>query len=230
MTLLYEGKSKKLYKLSDEEVIIEFKDSATAFNGKKYEIFNEKGKLNATFSEFFFNLLKENQIENHFIKRISENQILCKNVQIFKIEVVIRNIATGSIVKRLNIKEGFEFKEPILEFFYKSDELNDPLICYEHIKILNLASEDEIKFIKESSLKANEIIKNYFKKFNLKLVDIKFEFGKFKDKILLADEISPDVFRVWDNYGNSYDKDVFRFDKANLIETYKKLAKMINIL
>lgn len=227
---MYEGKSKKVYKLSDNEVILEFKDSATAFNAQKFEIFEGKGKLNAKFSAFFFNLLKENGVENHFLRVLDENKIICKNLEIIKLEVVIRNIATGSIVKRLGISEGFVFNEPLIEFFYKEDKLNDPLICKEHVKLLNLASEEEIEVIKNLSLKANDVLKQFFEKFNLRLVDIKFEFGKFENKIFLADEISPDIFRVWDENGNSYDKDVFRFNKGNLIEVYSALAKKINLI
>ncbi|MEO0144813.1 MAG: phosphoribosylaminoimidazolesuccinocarboxamide synthase [candidate division WOR-3 bacterium] len=230
MNLMYEGKSKKVYKLSDNEVILEFKDSATAFNAQKFEIFEGKGKLNAKFSAFFFNLLKENGVENHFLRVLDENKIICKNLEIIKLEVVIRNIATGSIVKRLGISEGFVFNEPLIEFFYKEDKLNDPLICKEHVKLLNLASEEEIEVIKNLSLKANDVLKQFFEKFNLRLVDIKFEFGKFENKIFLADEISPDIFRVWDENGNSYDKDVFRFNKGNLIEVYSALAKKINLI
>jgi phosphoribosylaminoimidazole-succinocarboxamide synthase len=230
MKLLYEGKSKKVYEFSKDEVILEFKDSATAFNAQKYQEFKNKGKINCLFSEFFFKLLSENGIKNHFIRKLNDNQMLCRKVEVLKIEVVIRNIATGSITKRLGIESGFEFEEPLIEFFYKDDKLNDPNICKEHIKILKLASVEEVKAIEIIAFKSNEILKEFFKKFNLRLVDIKFEFGRYNNEIILADEISPDVFRVWDKFGNSYDKDVFRFEKGNLIETYEKLGKMIGIL
>ncbi len=230
MNLIYEGKTKKVYKISDDEVILEFKDSVTAFNAQKIEVFEGKGKLNAKFSEYFFNLLKEKGIENHFIKVLDDNKLICKKLEIIKLEVVVRNISTGSIVKRLRIKEGFVFDIPLIEFFYKEDKLNDPLICEEHIKLLKLANEKEIKIIKDLSIKANLVLKEFFESFNLRLVDIKFEFGKFGDKLLLADEISPDVFRIWDENGLSYDKDVFRFNKGNLIEVYSTLAKKIGII
>ncbi len=230
MKLLYEGKSKRVYEFSQDEVILEFKDSATAFNAQKNQEFKNKGKINCLFSEFFFNLLSENGIKNHFIKKLNDNQILCKKLEILKIEVVVRNIATGSIVKRLGLEKGFEFQEPIIEFFYKDDKLNDPILCKEHIRILKLATSEEINIMENIAFKSNEILKTFFKTFNLKLVDIKFEFGRYNNEIILADEISPDIFRLWDEFGNSYDKDVFRFEKGNLIETYEKLGKIIGIL
>lgn len=228
MEILYKGKIKSVYEFSHDIVIIEFSDYASAFNGKKFQAFEGKGILNARFSGFFFELLSKNGVKNHYIKR-EDNKLYCKKLNMFKIEVVVRNIATGSIVKRLGIEEKYEFKKPILEFFYKSDELNDPLICREHIYSLNLASEEELKIIEDMAIKANSIISEFFKNYNLKLVDIKFEFGKHNSEILLADEISPDIFRLWDKDGNSYDKDVFRFDKGNLIEVYRKLSEIINV-
>lgn len=230
MKLLYEGKSKKIYEFSKDEVILEFKDSASAFNAQKYQEFKNKGKINCLFSEFFFKLLSENGIKNHFIKKLNDNQMLCKKLEIFKVEVVIRNIATGSIVKRLGLENGFEFQEPIIEFFYKDDKLNDPILCKEHIRILKVANDEEIKTMENIAFKSNEILKAFFEKFNLRLIDIKFEFGKYNNEIILADEISPDIFRVWDSFGNSYDKDVFRFEKGNLIEAYEKLGKIIGVL
>ncbi len=230
MNLIYEGKSKKVYKYNEDEVILEFRDSVTAFNAQKFEIFEGKGKLNALFSEFFFNLLSNNNIENHFIKKLDDNKLLCKKVEIIKLEVVIRNIATGSIVKRLGIEEGYVFDEPLIEFFYKDDKLGDPMICKSHIKVLKIASYDEIEIIESLSIRTNSLLKEFFKNYNLRLVDIKFEFGRYKDKVILADEISPDVFRIWDEFNNSYDKDVFRFNKGNLIEVYTKLAKRIKLI
>ncbi len=230
MKLLYEGKSKRVYEFSQNEVVLEFKDNATAFNAQKHQEFKDKGKINCLFSEFFFKLLSDMGIKNHFIRKLNDNQMLCKKVEILKIEVVIRNIATGSIVRRLGIENGFEFQEPLIEFFYKDDKLNDPILCKEHIKILKLANDEEIKTMENIAFKSNEILKSFFEKFNLKLVDIKFEFGRYNNEIILADEISPDIFRVWDNFGNSYDKDVFRFEKGNLIEAYKRLGEIIGIL
>ncbi len=230
MNLIYEGKSKKVYRYNEDEVILEFKDSATAFNAQKFEIFEGKGKLNALFSEFFFKLLLQDGIENHFVSKLDDNKLVCKHVEIINLEVVIRNIATGSIVKRLGIEDGYVFKEPLLEFFYKDDKLGDPLICKSHIQILRIANDDEIETIENLSMKANSLLKGFFEKYNLRLVDIKFEFGRYNNKVILVDEISPDVFRVWDEFNNSYDKDVFRFNKGNLIEVYTKLAKRINLI
>ncbi|MCS7245357.1 MAG: phosphoribosylaminoimidazolesuccinocarboxamide synthase [candidate division WOR-3 bacterium] len=228
MEILHKGKIKSVYRFSDDIVIIEFSDYASAFNGKKFQTFEGKGVLNAKFSSFFFELLSKSGLKNHYIKR-ENNRIYCKKLNMFKMEIVVRNIATGSIVKRLGIENKYEFKKPILEFFYKNDELNDPLICREHIYSLNLANEEELRVIEDMAMKANSILLEFFKSYSLKLVDIKFEFGKYNDEILLGDEISPDIFRVWDENGNSYDKDVFRFDKGNLIEAYRKLSEIINI-
>jgi phosphoribosylaminoimidazole-succinocarboxamide synthase len=233
---LYEGKAKILYKgPKANTLIVYFKDDATAFNNKKKSQINEKGILNNKMSEVIMQKLKSSGIETHFIERISEREQLIKKVKIFPLEVVVRNIAAGSICKRLGLKEGLILKKSLIEFFYKCDELDDPLITREHIEMFGWASKNDMKKITSLTFKINTVLSKLFGSINLKLVDFKIEFGKYsfgkKYKIILADEISPDSCRLWDAKTNkSLDKDRFRKDLGNIKEAYEEVAQRLGVL
>ena len=233
---LYEGKAKILYKVPKANtLIVYFKDDATAFNNKKKSQINEKGILNNKMSEVIMQKLKSSGIETHFIERISEREQLIKKVKIFPLEVVVRNIAAGSICKRLGLKEGLILKKSLIEFFYKCDELDDPLITREHIEMFGWASKNDMKKITSLTFKINTVLSKLFGSINLKLVDFKIEFGKYsfgkKYKIILADEISPDSCRLWDAKTNkSLDKDRFRKDLGNIKEAYQEVAQRLGVL
>lgn len=230
MKPLYEGKAKQVFETENpNEYLIHYKDDATAGNGAKHDEFAGKGVLNNTISCIIFEMLEAAGIKTHMIEKINERDIRVKKVEIFALEVIIRNITTGSFCKRLGAEEGVVLDTPIFELSYKNDDYGDPLINDDHALALKLASRDELAYIRETTLKINELLKEFFLKFNLKLVDFKIEFGKTSDgTILLADEISPDSCRLWDvNTNQKYDKDVFRQDIGDLIETYKEvLARM----
>ncbi|RMA93155.1 phosphoribosylaminoimidazolesuccinocarboxamide synthase [Hydrogenothermus marinus] len=226
---LYEGKAKIIYKTDEpDKVIMEFKDSATAFDAVKKAEIKGKGVINNTIATFFFELLKDKGIPSHYIKKLSDNEMLVYKVDIIPVEVVVRNLAAGSIVKRLGIKEKTEFNPPLVEFYLKNDELHDPIICEQHIYAMNLAKPEEVAKMKELALKINEILKEFMKENGIILVDFKLEFGRKGDEIVLADEISPDTCRFWDiKTGESLDKDRFRFDLGDLIEGYKKVLEKL---
>ena len=233
---LYEGKAKILYKgPKANTLIVYFKDDATAFNNKKKSQINKKGILNNKMSEVIMQKLKSSGIETHFIERISEREQLIKKVKIFPLEVIVRNIAAGSICKRLGLKEGLILKKSLIEFFYKCDELDDPLITREHIEMFGWASKNDMKKITSLTFKINTVLSKLFGSINLKLVDFKIEFGKYsfgkKYKIILADEISPDSCRLWDAKTNkSLDKDRFRKDLGNIKEAYEEVARRLGVL
>ncbi|WP_456463322.1 phosphoribosylaminoimidazolesuccinocarboxamide synthase [Persephonella sp.] len=226
---LYEGKAKIIYATDQpDRVIAYFKDSATAFDAVKKAIIKGKGVLNNTISSFFFQLLGEKGIPTHFIKKLSDREMLIYKVQIIPVEVVVRNLAAGSIVRRLGISEKTRFEPPLIEFYLKNDELHDPIICEQHIYAMDLAKPEEVQKMKEIALKVNEIIKEFMEKQGVILVDFKLEFGRKDGQIVLADEISPDTCRFWDaKTGESLDKDRFRFDLGDLIEGYKKILEKI---
>jgi phosphoribosylaminoimidazole-succinocarboxamide synthase len=222
--LLYEGKAKRIFRTEDEQsVLIEYKDSATAFNGQKKADITGKGRLNNEITSLLFIKLKEQGIESHFIKRISETEQLVKKVAIIPLEVVVRNIAAGSLSKRLGIEEGKELTKPLVEFYLKNDDLGDPLLTTDHIYELNIATEEELTILKEKALKINTVLSSFFTELGINLIDFKLEFGKDHDgQILLADEISPDTCRLWDKKTNEkLDKDVFRRDLGSLTEAYE---------
>jgi phosphoribosylaminoimidazole-succinocarboxamide synthase len=227
---LYEGKAKKVFKTTEPEKFwIEYKDEATAFNGEKKGQIAGKGTLNNEISAIFLSLLKEKGVDNHFIKKISSTEQIVRQVEIIPIEVVVRNIAAGSLAKRLGWEEGKELPDTIVEFYYKNDELGDPLINNDHIAILGLASEPELVELREQALKINEILKEYLLNKDIILVDFKLEFGKTPaDTIILADEISPDTCRFWDAHSKEkLDKDRFRRDLGNVEEAYQEILKRI---
>ena len=222
--LLYEGKAKRLYATDREDILfVEYKDSATAFNGEKRAEIAGKGTLNNRITSLLFDKLKMAGIESHFVKQLSDHEQLVKKVDIIPIEVVVRQIAAGSLAKRLGFDEGSPLARPIVEFYYKDDELGDPLITEEHIEILNIASEDEVKSLYEKGLQVNEVLSRFFNEIGVILVDFKLEFGRDENgNILLADEISPDTCRLWDaETKQKLDKDVFRRDLGQLTDAYE---------
>jgi phosphoribosylaminoimidazole-succinocarboxamide synthase len=232
MEMLYEGKAKKVYSTDTKNVLrIEYKNSATAFNGVKKDIIEGKGILNNLFSSFFFTMLAEKNIQSHFIKKISDTEQLVTAVTIIPLEVIVRNVAAGTLAKRIGKEEGFIMKKPIIELCYKNDELGDPILNDDHIEILELATPIELKVIKIKALQINDVLKEYFGNHHIDLIDFKLEFGKTADgNILLADEISPDTCRLWDSTTKQkFDKDVFRRDIAPLRETYQALADKLGI-
>ena len=230
--LIYEGKAKTLFFYDNNKIIQYFKDDAPAFNKKKHEIINEKGILNNFISEFIFKYLSENGVENHFIERLNDREQLVKKVDIIPVEVIVRNIATGTLTKRLGIQEGLKLKKPLIEFTLKSDELDDPIISEEHIDVLEYAEKDEIKDIKEQALLINRLLLQLFSSINIQLVDFKIEFGRLTidKKVILADEISPDSCRLWDKSSSEkLDKDRFRKNLGGLIDAYKEVATRLGI-
>ena len=233
---LYEGKAKILYAGPEKGTAIQhFKDHATAFNNQKQSTIEGKGILNNRISEHILSSLNQIGIETHLIKRINMREQLIKLVEIIPIEFVVRNIATGSLTKRLGIEDGTILDRPLIEFCYKSDVLNDPLVSSEHIDAFGWATMVELDYIKDQCLRINDFMQGMFKGVGIKLVDFKLEFGKLnqdgKKKIILADEISPDTCRLWDaSSEKKLDKDRFRKDLGNLIEAYQEVARRLNIL
>lgn len=228
--LLYEGKAKRLYTTEDSEILfVEYKDSATAFNGEKKAEIAGKGNLNNQITTLLFEKLQANGIESHFVKRLSANEQLVRKVEIIPIEVVTRNIAAGSLAKRLGLDEGTPLKRPIVEFYYKDDALGDPIITTEHIDVLDIATQIEVEQLYNAALQVNEVLCPIFTAVGVTLVDFKLEFGRDKDgNILLADEISPDTCRLWDsNTKQKLDKDVFRRDLGNLTEVYEIILQKL---
>ena len=223
MALLYEGKAKRIFSTDNEgQLRVEYKDEVTAGNGAKKDKMEGKGRLNNQITSIIFEYLAHHGIASHFIKQLSETEQLVEEVKIIPLEVVVRNIATGSITKRLGFNKGYEFEAPLVEFFYKNDDLNDPLITDDHVKLLKIASDSEIETLKTMAKDINKVLVQLMDEMDLRLVDFKVEFGKTSDgKILLADEISPDTCRICDKYSDSnFDKDVYRNDTGSLIDTY----------
>lgn len=227
--LLYEGKAKKIYATQDPDQVIQyFKDDATAFNAQKRGTITEKGVVNNKVSARIFKLLSEAGIPHHFIESLSDREMLTKHVTIVLVEVVVRNRATGSLVKRLGFEEGLVLDPPLVEFFYKNDPLDDPLITEDHIRLLKLADDSCVSEMKSMALKINEVLIPFFKEKGMLLVDFKLEFGKWKDQLILADEISPDTCRFWDiRTGERMDKDRFRKDLGRIEETYQEVLQRV---
>ena len=229
--LLYEGKAKRVYATSDPELLwIEYKDSATAFDGKKKAEIEGKGRLNNLISSIIFTRLRERGIDSHFVQQLSETEQLVKKVAIIPLETVVRNYAAGSISKRLGIPEGERLRRPLVEFYYKSDALGDPLLTEDHIEILDLASREEVELLKTKALQVNAALTELFAELGIKLIDFKLEFGRdSQGSILLADEISPDTCRLWDLETNErLDKDVFRRDLGSLTEAYTAILARLD--
>ncbi len=229
LKLLYEGKAKKVYETDDPDLFIqEFKDDATAFDATKRGTIVGKGVVNNKISAKLFELLDKKGIATHFVKLLSDRDMLIKKVKIIPIEVTIRNIVAGGMSKLLDIEEGRRLKTPVLEYHYKEDKLHDPLINDYHIRALELATDAELEEISSSSFTINEILRRFFEEKNLILVDFKLEFGRHKGRILLADEISPDTCRLWDKATNEkLDKDRFRRDLGNVEEAYQEVYRRV---
>ncbi|UAT42941.1 phosphoribosylaminoimidazolesuccinocarboxamide synthase [Anaplasmataceae bacterium AB001_6] len=228
-----EGKAKIIFSSKeDSNVYIQyFKDDTTAFNNQKKEEFKGKGIINNAISSYLMNVLKIHDVKNHFIELISPREQLIKKVKIIPIEFVVRNIAAGSLCKRLGIEKATVLPKPITEFYYKKDELNDPMICEDHIDFLKLISKDKLENVRDTANIINKILINEFKNININLVDIKLEFGfDMNNNIILSDEISPDTCRLWDiNSNKSLDKDIFRNSQGDLISSYKEVARRFKL-
>ncbi|WP_307971941.1 phosphoribosylaminoimidazolesuccinocarboxamide synthase [uncultured Brachyspira sp.] len=227
---LYEGKAKKIFETDKPEILlVSYKDDATAFNGIKKGTILGKGIINNKVTNYMMRLLEKAGIPTHYIEEISERETLVKKVSIIPLEVIIRNVSAGSFAKNYGVEEGIIFDEPTIEFSYKNDNLGDPLINSYHAIALKLATKEEIEIIKKYAFKINEEMKKFFISINVKLIDFKLEFGKLADnKIVLADEISPDTCRFWDATTNEkLDKDRFRRDLGNVEGAYKEMMKRI---
>lgn len=227
---LYEGKAKKIFETDKPEILlVSYKDDATAFNGIKKGTILGKGIINNKVTNYMMRLLEKAGIPTHYIEEISERETLVKKVSIIPLEVIIRNVSAGSFAKNYGVEEGIIFDEPTIEFSYKNDNLGDPLINSYHAIALKLATKEEIEIIKKYAFKINEEMKKFFISINVKLIDFKLEFGKLADnKIVLADEISPDTCRFWDaTTKEKLDKDRFRRDLGNVEGAYKEMMKRI---
>ena len=227
---LYEGKAKKVFATDDENlVIVSYKDDATALDGLKKGTISGKGVVNNRMSNFLMQILEQNGVKTHFVEELNDRDTVVKKVSIVPLEVIIRNISAGSFAKRFGVEEGIVFDEPTIEFSYKNDDLHDPLMNAYHAIALKLATKEEIDTIKSMAFKVNEILKAYFLKLNIKLVDFKLEFGRLADgTIVLADEISPDTCRFWDADTNEkLDKDRFRRDMGGVEDAYKEMMHRV---
>lgn len=230
LAMLYEGKAKKIYATDKEdEVIIYYKDDATAFNGVKKGTIEDKGIMNNEITCALYELLESKGIKTHLVKKLNEREQLCKKVEIVPLEVIVRNVAAGSMAKRLGLQEGTELKTTVFEISYKNDDLNDPLINDYHAVAIGATTFDELKQIYSMTAKINDVLKEFFMKENIRLIDFKIEFGRYNGEIVLADEISPDTCRLWDAKTNEkLDKDRFRRDLGNVEDAYIEILKRIS--
>jgi len=231
LDMLYEGKAKKVFKTDVNDVyIVDYKDDATAFNGLKKGTIVGKGVINNRMSNHLFQLLEKEGVPTHFIEELSERETAVKKVEIVPLEVIIRNFSAGSFAKKLGIEEGRKLLTPTLEFSYKDDDLGDPMINDYYAIAIGIATREEIERISELAFKVNEVLKKYFAECGIELVDFKIEFGRHKDEIILADEISPDTCRLWDiNTHEKLDKDRFRRDLGDVEGAYKEVFKRLGL-
>jgi phosphoribosylaminoimidazole-succinocarboxamide synthase len=230
LDMFYEGKAKKLYTTDDRDLVIAyFKDDATAFNAKKRGTIEDKGVINNRMSELFFGLLEKSGVKTHFVRRLNEREMLCKRLDIVPVETVVRNIVAGSMAKRLGRAEGEDLRFPIVEYYYKSDPLDDPLIYPEHALLFGWATEGELERIKALALKVNDVLRRFLDDRGITLVDFKLEFGRHKGEILLGDEICPDTCRFWDKTTRKrLDKDRFRRDLGDVEEAYQEMLRRVD--
>jgi phosphoribosylaminoimidazole-succinocarboxamide synthase len=231
LEMLYEGKAKQIYATDKaDEVIVYYKDDATAFNGEKKGQIEDKGVMNNEITSILFELLEKKGVKTHFIKKLNDREQLCKKVEIVPLEVIVRNVAAGSMAKRLGLEEGFKLKTTVFEFSYKDDELGDPLINSYHAVAIGAATFEEIDILLAMTAKINDILKEVFAAQNINLIDFKIEFGRCPDgTIVLADEISPDTCRFWDaTTGEKLDKDRFRRNLGNVKDAYVEILKRIS--
>ncbi len=227
--MLYEGKAKQIFETGDpDEVLVYYKDDATAFNGEKKGTINSKGLLNNAIAAMFFELLEKESIPTHYLKKVDERSMLVRKLDIIPIEVVVRNVAAGSLAGRLGWAEGRELPRPVVELYYKDDALGDPLINRYHVAALGIAAPEELDYLETMGLRINEILSEYLKARHTILVDFKLEFGRYRGRILLGDEISPDTCRFWDaTTKEKLDKDRFRRDLGNVEEAYQEMYNRI---
>lgn len=228
--MLYEGKAKKVWATEDENLcIVSYKDDATAFNGLKKGTIVGKGSINNRVSNYFMKIIEDKGIPTHVVEELSDRETLVKRVEIVPLEVIVRNIAAGSLAKRLGLEEGIVMSHPVLEFCYKNDELNDPMVNTSHIIAMGFATREELDLISKYSFQINEILKGILEMDNITLVDFKIEFGRMKDgTIILADEISPDTCRFWDSKtSEKLDKDRFRRDLGGVEDAYQEILKRV---
>jgi phosphoribosylaminoimidazole-succinocarboxamide synthase len=226
---IYEGKAKKLFATDQPGRVIQyFKDDATAFNAQKRGTILDKGVINNKVSERLFRLLEDAGVPTHFVQRLSDREMLTKQVTIVPIEVVVRNVIAGSLAKRLGLKEGERIEPPVIEFYYKHDALGDPLVNEDHVRLMKLAEPSVVADIKGWALKINSVLVPFFKERDMVLVDFKLEFGIHDGWLMLADEISPDTCRFWDEKtGDSMDKDRFRKDLGRIEEAYQEVLRRV---
>lgn len=225
---IYEGKAKALYRTNDERIVQRFKDSATAFNGVKYAEIEGKGEINNRISTTVFRYLADQGIASHYAETLNTRDMLVESVEIVPLEVVARNVAAGSLAKRVGWEEGTVLPAPIVEFYYKKDELGDPLLTRPHIAMLGVASEEELAEIEAHALRVNAALQRFWAACGLTLVDFKLEYGRRDGRIVLADEVSPDTSRLWDSESSArMDKDVFRRDLADMGDTYREVLRRV---
>jgi phosphoribosylaminoimidazole-succinocarboxamide synthase len=229
LDMFYEGKAKKLYSTSDPDLVIAyFKDDATAFNAKKRGTIEDKGVMNNRISELFFLLLEKNGVKTHFVRRLNDREMLCKRLEIIPVETVVRNIVAGSLAKRLGREEGEVLRRPLVEYYYKSDPLDDPLILGDHAIAFGWSTAEELKQIDTSALKVNEVLSKFLDERGVILVDFKLEFGRHHGKVLLGDEICPDTCRFWDKATRQkLDKDRFRRDLGGVEDAYQEMLRRV---
>ncbi len=231
LNLISEGKAKSLYETPDtSELLMVYRDDTSAFDGKKKEALKGKGEINNKFNAFIMEHLANNGVETHFLKLVDKNESLVKRLDMLPVECVVRNIATGSLCRRLGVEEGIKFEEPLFEFFLKDDDLGDPLINDNHITAFGWGTEKEIVEMKEITFKINHLLCTLFKEVGLILVDYKVEYGRFGNALILGDEFTPDGCRIWDaETGESLDKDRFRKDLGDVVESYQIVAHKLGI-
>jgi phosphoribosylaminoimidazole-succinocarboxamide synthase len=229
LEMFYEGKAKKLYATADPELVIAyFKDDATAFNAKKRGTIEDKGVVNNRMSELFFTMLEREGVRTHFVRRLNDREMLCKRLEIVPVEVVVRNIVAGSMAKRLGRDEGEALRHPVVEYYYKCDALDDPLIIVDHAIVFGWATETELDAIHESALRINDILSRFLDQRGVILVDFKLEFGRHHGEILLGDEICPDTCRFWDKATRKkLDKDRFRRDLGDVEGAYQEMLRRV---
>ncbi|ABO50879.1 phosphoribosylaminoimidazole-succinocarboxamide synthase [Desulforamulus reducens MI-1] len=229
LEMIYEGKAKKVYRTDNPDFYwVEYKDDATAFNGQKKGTIDNKGVVNNKVSAVFFKLMESKGITTHFVELVNDREMIVKALDIIKVEVVVRNIVAGTLAKRVGLPEGTILPKTVLEYYYKDDNLGDPLINASHIAALDLATPEQMAFIKETALKVNDIMREYLAPVNIDLIDYKLEFGLHKGQVLLGDEISPDTCRFWDKTtGEKLDKDRFRRDLGNVEGAYQEVLRRL---
>ncbi len=227
---LYEGKAKILWSTDDPNFLIQdFKDSLTAFDGDKKSSLSGKGAINCEISSALCTMLEKKGITTHFVSKISPNEQVVKHLKMIPLEVVVRNIVAGSLQRRTGLPEGKELEQPLVEFYYKSDEQHDPLLAFDHVFLLGLLSMSEYNYLRKAALEINDVLAEFFVGCGIKLVDFKLEFGRDDSNILLGDEITPDTCRLWDaKTGKKLDKDVFRFDLGDVEDVYKEVMKRVS--